>query len=81
MKRLNSVLRVKPEQKQYYMNKGYSVIDAAGEVIEQAMSTDVHELQNQVRILTKELEAKNTEIAQLVAKTTSTKKVTTKTKE
>lgn len=55
--RANVVFDISPEDKNYYMSQGFSVLDANGNVIERAMSNDVGELQIQVQELQKQLEA------------------------
>lgn len=57
VRRANVVFDISPEDKNYYMSQGFSVLDADGNVAEQAMSSDVGELQIQVQNLQKELEA------------------------
>lgn len=52
----NTVLDIDSEDKGYYMDKGYSVIDAGGRVVEEAMSQDVASLQLEVMKLKKENE-------------------------
>ena len=56
-RRANVILCISPDDKQYYVSKGFSVLDDKGNVIERAMSNDVGELQIQVQQLQKELEA------------------------
>lgn len=71
MQRANVVVRISPDEKNYYMLKGYSVVDEEGNVVEEAMSNDVGTLQIQVTKLKAEIaELKS----QLKAKSTKPKK-------
>lgn len=54
VKRANVVLEVLPEEKDYYMSLGYSVLDKSGKVIEESLPTDVNALQIMVAKLQKE---------------------------
>ncbi len=74
IKRANVVLDVRPEDKDRYMEQGYSVIDAKGNVLEEAMPKDVLELQRMVTELRAELEKKNKEIENLKKKKPAEKK-------
>ena len=49
VQRANVVLDVRPDQKEYYMEKGFSVIDDKGKVIEEAISDDVGALKIQIK--------------------------------
>ena len=72
IQRANVILDVSPDEKEMYMEKGFSVIDATtGEVLEEAMPTDVNVLQLKVKELQKELAEKDAEIQKLKAKKTS----------
>ena len=68
----NVVLDIDPEEKSLYMSKGYSVIDAAGNVIEAAIPDDVPALKVMIAKLQEELKAKDAEIQKL--KSAKTKK-------
>lgn len=68
MQRANVVLEVSPEDKGRYMERGYSVIDAKGNITEEAIPTDVPTLQSMVSKLEAIVEAKDTEIEKLKAK-------------
>ena len=65
VQRANVILEVKAEDKDFYMQNGYSVIDQNGTVIEKAMSNDVNELRVQVKELTEKLAQANATIAEL----------------
>lgn len=72
VQRANVVLDVRPDQKEYYMEKGFSVIDDKGKVIEEAISDDVGALKNQIKNLKEQIAKKDAEIEQL--KSAKTKK-------
>lgn len=64
VQRANVVLQIAPEQLDYYMNQGYNVIDASGNVIKAAIPRDVGTLQkafiehtNRIKELEQELDA------------------------
>lgn len=61
----NVILVVPKDEKSEYMEKGYSVIDDNGNVIEQALSNDVNELKLQVQKLESVIKAKDEEIEDL----------------
>ena len=65
VQRANVVLDISPEDKKFYMSQGYSVIDEKGKVIEEAMSSDVATLQNQVAHLKEKLAKAEETIAEL----------------
>lgn len=63
--RANVILDISPDEKDIFMQQGYSVVDEDSNIIEEAMSKDVGTLQIQVR----ELKAKVAELeAQLAEK-------------
>ena len=68
MQRANVVLEVSPEDKGRYMERGYSVIDAKGNITEEAIPTDVPTLQSMVSKLEDTIKAKDAEIEKLKAK-------------
>lgn len=69
VQRANVLLDISPEQKEYYMQKGYSVVDEkTGKVLEQAISNDLKTLQSQVISLTQTLKEKDKEIEALKKK-------------
>ena len=72
VQRANVVLDVRPEQKEYYMEKGFSVIDDKGKVIEEAISDNVDALKIQIKNLKEQIAKKDAEIEQL--KSAKTKK-------
>lgn len=55
VRRANVTLQVDEDQKDYYMERGYSVINSSGEVLEEAMPNDVGQLQLLVSELREEL--------------------------
>lgn len=65
VQRANVVLSISPEDKEKFMEQGYSVIDEKGNVIEYAMPTDVPTLQKLVRELESAVKLKDEEIASL----------------
>lgn len=65
VQRANVILEVKAEDKAFYMQNGYSVIDNRGNIVEKAMSNDVNELRVQVKELTEQLAQANATIAEL----------------
>ena len=70
VKRANVVLDISPDEKQFYMEQGFSVIDAGGNVVEQALSSDVNELKilvTKLRAENEALKAKNEELSDDVA--------------
>lgn len=67
VRRANVVIEVNPEDKQFYMDNGYSVVDKFGEVVESAMPVDPNALKVQIGELTKKLEEANKTIAKLKA--------------
>ena len=57
VQRANVILDIRPDEKEMYMEKGFSVIDATtGDILEEAMPTDVNVLQLKVKELQKALE-------------------------
>lgn len=48
VRRENVVLSILPHEKQDYMDRGFSVIDEKGNIIEEALPTDVKQLQKMV---------------------------------
>lgn len=67
VRRANVVVEVNPEDKQFYMDNGYSVVNEFGEVVESAMPIDPNALKVQVGELTKKLAEANKTIAKLKA--------------
>ena len=74
VRRANVLLDISPEDKEYYKKLGYSVVDNDGNVVEEALSTDVHELQAQVV----QLKAKLAEAEKTIADLKDAKKAKTK---
>ena len=69
----NKQLTVPAEEKERYMTFGYSVIDAKGNVIEEAPITDVGALQVKVAELKAENEKLKAELEKATAKKTNRK--------
>lgn len=63
VKRANIVLDISSEDKEYYMQQGYSVIDESGNIVEKALSSDVGQLQLEVTQLSAQLQNLKGEIA------------------
>lgn len=63
VRRANVTLDIRPDEKERYMEMGYSVIDEKGKVLEAALSNDVNALRTEVLKLRKELAEKDEEIA------------------
>lgn len=55
VKRANVLLEIEDEDKKYYMDQGYSVIDENGNIVEEALSSDVATLQKEVLALRAQL--------------------------
>jgi len=55
VRRANVVLEVPADEKSSYISQGYSVLDAAGNVIEEALPNDVNTLRIMVSKLQKEI--------------------------
>lgn len=69
VQRANVVLDISPDEKERYMEMGYSVIDrATGKVVEEAISNDVNVLRKQINELKAKLAEKDEEIKKLTAK-------------
>lgn len=68
VRRANVTLDIRPDEKERYMEMGYSVIDEKGKVLEAALSNDVNALRTEVLKLRKELAEKDEEIAELKSK-------------
>lgn len=48
IQRYNTVLDVEDSEVEYYLNLGYSLLDNKGNVVQKAMSNDVHTLQKEL---------------------------------
>lgn len=81
IRRANVVLDIRPEDKDRYMEQGFSVIDTKGNVLEEAMPKDVLELQRMVTELRTEIEKKDKEIESLKKKKAAEKKADSVAKE
>lgn len=69
----NVVLDIPAEQKEYYMNLGYSVIDEKGNVVEAAIPTDLATLQRYYKDSEKKIEAMKAHTEELTARIESLK--------
>lgn len=75
VQRANVILSIRSDEKEEYMQKGYSVIDdTTGKIIEEAISNDVNFLQKQVKEYRKTISAKDAEIKKLKSEITKLKK-------
>ena len=74
VRRANVILDVSPEDKKYYMDRGFSVIDTQGNIVEEAMPTDVGALQ----VLVTELKKENAELKAKLATKNAPKKTAEK---
>lgn len=77
VQRANVVLRVRPDEKQRYMDNGYSVIDESGAVIERAFPKDVASLTKLCHELEAEIAKKDAEIEKLKKSSARKAKTTT----
>lgn len=78
VKRGNVVLRIPDVDKQHYVDKGYSVLDSDGKVIEEAISKDVNTLQKALIDSKKEIEKLNHKIQELETENKDLKSKSTK---
>lgn len=76
IQRANVVLDISPDQKDYYLNQGYNVINEQGQVIEETKSLTVEALNRKVAELQKVIDSKNAEIAKLKSTQTTPKRKT-----
>lgn len=65
VKRANVVLDISPDQKDYYLNQGYSVIDDKGNILEDTKIQTVESLNHRIKELQKVIDEKDAEIAKL----------------
>ena len=65
VRRANVVLDISPDQKDYYLNQGYSVVDDKGNIVENTKVQTVESLNNRVKELQKIINEKDAEIAKL----------------
>ena len=65
VKRANVVLDISPDQKDYYLNQGYSVIDDKGNIVEDTKVQTVESLNRKIKELQKIIDDKDAEIAKL----------------
>lgn len=65
VQRANVVLDISPEQKEYYLGQGYSVIDSSGKIIEGSTVPTIEGLNAQIQKLKAEIAEKDAEIATL----------------
>lgn len=75
VQRANVILSIRSDEKEEYMQKGYSVIDdTTGKIVEEAISNDVNFLQKQVKEYRETISAKDAEIKKLKSEITKLKK-------
>ena len=74
VQRANVILQISPQQVDYYLNQGYNVINAKGEVVQASVPKDVGTLQKAYVDHLKEIEELKDKIKKLEAKRTTTKK-------
>lgn len=74
VQRANVILQISPQQLDYYLNQGYNVINAKGEVVQASVPKDVGTLQKAYVDHLKEIEELKDKIKKLEAKRTTTKK-------
>lgn len=75
VQRANVILSIRSDEKEEYMQKGYSVIDdTTGKIIEEAISNDVNFLQKQVKEYRETISAKDAEIKKLKSEIMKLKK-------
>ena len=67
VQRNNIVLEVDSELKQRYLNEGYNIINAKGQVVEKAIPTDIAELRKAYVMHTKTIKRLESEIKKLKA--------------
>lgn len=77
VQRANVILDISPEQKDYYLGQGFSVIDDWGHVIEKTAVESNAELSAIILQLKKQLKEKDEEIARLKAQKPSKSKKNT----
>lgn len=65
VKRANVVLDISPDQKDYYLNQGYSVVDDKGNIVEDTKIQTVESLNRRIKELQKIIDDKDAEIAKL----------------
>ena len=65
VQRANVILDISPDQKDYYLGQGFSVIDEYGHVIEETAVQTAEMLSRQILKLKEELAKKDAEIAKL----------------
>lgn len=65
VKRANVILDISPDQKSYYLNQGYDVIDDKGNVVEETTNMTIESLNRKVIQLQNLVKEKDEEIAKL----------------
>lgn len=67
VRRANVTLDISSDQKNYYLGKGYSVIDDNGKILEETTVPTIESLTNRIAKLQEELKKKDAEIEKLKA--------------
>lgn len=81
VERGNVVLKVKEHEVQHYLNLGYNLTDDAGNILKQAIPTNLGELQTAYLEHTKKIAELEDTVAKLTAQLSVKKTTTKKTKE
>lgn len=79
VQRANVILQISPQQVDYYLNQGYNVINAKGEVVQASVPKDVGTLQKAYVEHLQEIEELKDKIKKLEEKRTTKKKAGTST--
>ena len=81
VQRANVILDIRLDEKEKYMEQGFSVIDKSGNIIEMALSNNIHELRGQVKALMSIVANKDEEIKYLSSQVDALKRDNKKLKE
>lgn len=65
VKRANVVLDISPDQKDYYLGQGFSVVDSTGSVVEETTKLTLEALNHKIVKMQKIIDEKDAEIARL----------------
>lgn len=77
VQRANVILQISPQQVDYYLNQGYNVINAKGEVVQASVPKDVGTLQKAYVDHLQEIEELKDKIKKLEEKRTNKRKAET----
>lgn len=77
VQRANVILQISPQQVDYYLNQGYDIINAKGEVVQASVPKDVGTLQKAYVDHLKEIEELKNKIKKLEEKRTTKRKAET----